>query len=603
MVRPPIPILEFKMFVRGPAAGSECEERASPDRRGMGAQVSAIDQHSQPTSVDIVVVGAGFAGLYLVHKLRGLGYDILGLEAGDDVGGTWYWNRYPGARCDVESLQYSYSFSDELQAEWKWSERFAPQSEILSYLRHVADRFDLRRSFRFDTRVASATFDETRDRWNVVTESGAAIDARFCIMATGCLSVPTLPSIPGIEAFEGEVLHTARWPDEGFDFGGMRVGLIGTGSSAVQSIPPIAEQAERLFVFQRTPNFSVPARNQILGNDYVAEWKADYGARRAQARTSRSGVLYEYGTQSALDVAAPDREKELQRRWEVGGTNFLYAFTDTLRHPEANRVSADFVRSRIRDIVKDPATAEKLIPTDYPIGTKRICVDTDYYETFNRENVTLVDVRAAPIETITAEGVRTADGDYALDALVLATGFDAMTGALLAIDIRGRDGQSLRDKWNAGPRTLLGLAMAGFPNLFIVTGPGSPSVLSNMVIAIEQHVEWISDCITWMDAEGATRIEARAEAEDAWVEEVNAAAAPTLYSEANSWFLGANIPGKPRVFMPYVGGFHIYSQKCADMAAAGYPGFLVGGRTAGAISGERRRAPATADGSGRDSSA
>lgn len=525
--------------------------------------------------LDVVVVGAGFAGLYLVHKLRSLGYDVLGLEAAADVGGTWYWNRYPGARCDVESLQYSYSFSEELQQEWRWSERFAPQPEILAYLGHVADRFDLRRSFLFNTRVASARYDESANLWSIATETGDRFSARFCLMATGNLSVGRIPEFAGLQDFAGEIYHTGNWPHEGVDFTGKRVGVVGTGSSAVQSIPPIAEQAEHLYVFQRTPHFSVPARNGPIEDQYDAEWKRDYPAQRAKARSTRSGVLYDYGTKSALEVDAGQHAVELGRRWEKGGTNFLYAYNDTLRSEASNQISANFVRERIGEIVTDPAVADKLMPKDYPIGTKRICVDTDFYATFNRPNVTLVDVRPSPITGFDQTSLKTADSSYQLDAVVFATGFDAMTGALLKMDIVGRNGHSLRDKWAEGPKTYLGLAIAGFPNMFIVTGPGSPSVLSNVVIAIEQHVEWIVDCIEKMEHEGIATIEAEESAQQEWVDHVNDVACQTLYYQANSWFLGANVPGKPRVFMPYVGGFNTYVAKCDDVVRNGYAGFTM----------------------------
>ncbi len=522
-------------------------------------------------SFDAVIVGAGFAGLYMLHRLRGLGMTARVFEAGADVGGTWYWNRYPGARCDIESMQYSFSFSEELQQEWEWTERFAPQPEILRYARHVADRFGLRSDIAFNTRVTGAAFDD--GRWTVRTDRGGEASARFCIMATGCLSAGRLPDIEGIDRFAGRSYHTGAWPHEGVDFTGQRVGVIGTGSSAIQSIPVIAEQAARLFVFQRTPNFSVPARNAPLAPDYAGSWKSDYAERRRRARTLRSGIIYDFGETSALAVPAEAREREYAARWERGGINLLSAYTDLLTSKEANDTAAEFVRARIRSIVRDPATAALLAPTSHPIGTKRICVDTGYFETFNRENVALVDLQAAPIEAVTPGGLRTRDAEYALDALVFATGFDAMTGSLLRMDITGRGGRTLADKWQAGPRTYLGLMTAGFPNLFTVTGPGSPSVLSNMIVSIEQHVDWIADCLAYLRSHGIAKIEASPAAEDAWVEHVNAAAELTLYPQANSWYLGANIPGKPRVFMPYIGGVGVYRETCDDIAARGYAGF------------------------------
>ncbi len=522
-------------------------------------------------SFDAVIVGAGFAGLYMLHRLRGLGMTARVFEAGADVGGTWYWNRYPGARCDIESMQYSFSFSEELQQEWEWTERFAPQPEILRYARHVADRFGLRSDIAFDTQVTGAAFDD--GQWTVRTDRGGEASARFCIMATGCLSAGRLPDIEGIGRFAGRSYHTGAWPHEGVDFTGQRVGVIGTGSSAIQSIPVIAEQAARLFVFQRTPNFSVPARNAALAPDDVASWKSDYAGRRRRARTLRSGIIYDFGETSALAVPAEEREREYAARWETGGINLLSAYTDLLTSKEANDTAAEFVRARIRSIVRDPATAALLAPASHPIGTKRICVDTGYFETFNRENVALVDLQAAPIEAITPGGLRTRDAEYALDALVFATGFDAMTGSLLRMDITGRGGRTLADKWQAGPRAYLGLMTAGFPNLFTVTGPGSPSVLSNMIVSIEQHVDWIADCLAYLRAHGIAEIEPGAAAADAWVEHVNATADLTLYPQANSWYLGANIPGKPPVFMPYIGGVGVYRETCRDVAARGYAGF------------------------------
>ncbi|WP_282571952.1 flavin-containing monooxygenase [Roseomonas acroporae] len=522
---------------------------------------------------DAVIVGAGFAGMYQLHRLRGLGLSAIVFEAADDVGGTWYWNRYPGARCDIESMQYSYSFDEGLQQEWRWAERYAPQPEILNYARHVADRFDLRRDIRFLTRVGSARWDEAEGLWHVATDRGDRVSARLCIMATGCLSTARRPDIPGQDDFAGATYHTGHWPHAGVDFSGLRVGVIGTGSSAIQAIPVIADQARHLTVFQRTPNFSIPAHNRPIDDDYEKLWKSDYRARREKARTMRTGILYDLSAVPALEATEEERRREYEARWANGGTAFMGAYADLLRDKAANDTAAEFVREKIRGIVEDPAVAEKLMPRDYPIGTKRICVDTDYYDTFNRDNVTLVDLRAEPIESITPTGLRTTAAEYEFDALVYATGFDAMTGALTSVDMRGRDGLSLAAKWAEGPRTYLGLMTAGFPNLFMITGPGSPSVLSNMIVSIEQHVDWITDCVAWMRAAGQDRIEATQEAEDAWVAHNNEVAHGTLYPAAASWYMGANIPGKPRVFMPYLGGVGVYREKCAAIAAAGYPGF------------------------------
>lgn len=529
---------------------------------------------SEPVShLDAVIVGAGFAGLYMLYRLRQLGLSVRVYEAGSGVGGTWFWNRYPGARCDIQSMDYSYSFSDELQQEWKWSERYATQPEILRYLDHVADRFELRRDIQLRTRVNAAVFNEATNRWAIQTGDGAGVSARFLIMATGVLSATRVPDFKGLETFQGKWLHTSRWPHEGVDFTGQRVGVIGTGSSGVQVIPAIAEQAAQLFVFQRTPSFSVPAQNAPLDPAYEARMKASYPEYRRKARETRAGVILEVNPKSALEVSPEEREREYSARWEQGGTGFLATFSDVMRSREANETAAEFVRSRIRATVRDPAVAEALSPRDYPLGTKRICVDTGYYATFNRDNVTLVDLRASPLEEITPRGLRTHRAEYELDSLVLATGFDAMTGALVNIDLRGRGGESLKQKWADGPRTYLGIAIAGFPNLFTITGPGSPSVFSNAVVSIEQHVEWITDAVKYLRERGIERIEATVEAEDRWVTHAKEVADGTLYPLANSWYIGANIPGKPRVLMPYAGGVGAYRQKCAAVAANDYEGF------------------------------
>jgi len=522
---------------------------------------------------DAVVVGAGFAGLYMLHRLRGLGLSARVFEAGGGVGGTWYWNRYPGARCDVESMEYSYQFSDELQQEWRWSERYSPQPEILAYLNHVADRFDLRRDIQFDTRVDAAHFDEPAARWTLQTSDGARWSARFVVMATGCLSTANLPEIKGRDSFGGRTYHTGKWPHEGVDFTGKRVAVIGTGSSAIQSIPLIAAEASQLFVFQRTPNFSVPAANRPLEDEEVRRIKSQYGELRRIAGTMGFGFNTRSSETSALAVSEQERQAEYEARWKMGGLPFLGAYNDLIIDKKANDTAADFVRAKIKQLVRDPAVAAKLTP-DSILGCKRLCADTGYFETFNRDNVTLVDVNEEPIEEITATGLRAGGKDYALDAIVFATGFDAMTGAMLAVDIRGKDGLSLRKKWEAGPRTYLGVATAGFPNLFMITGPGSPSVLTNMVPSIEQHVNWICDLLTFMAERDRQKVEAQVEAEDAWVSHVNEVGAATLYPGCNSWYLGANIPGKPRVFMPYL-GFPEYVVKADEVARNGYEGFSI----------------------------
>lgn len=524
---------------------------------------------------DAVIVGAGLAGLYMLHRLRGLGLTVRVYEAGGGVGGTWYWNRYPGARCDIESMDYSYSFSDALQQEWRWSERYATQPEILRYINHVADWFDLRRDIQFETRITAAVFDAATNRWAIQTDGGERVSARFCIMAIGCLSTAQTPRFPGLDTFKGAWYHTGNWPHAGVDFTGQRVGVIGTGASGIQSIPVIARQAAQLFVFQRTPNFTIPAWNGPLDPEHERHLKANYAEHRRKNRESRAGFVVPVGDTPALAATPDERQRAYEARWARGGFGFTSAFADLSTNAEANETAAAFVRARIRAIVRDPAVAEALSPRDHPIGTKRLPLDTDYYDTFNRDIVTLVDVRKDPIEAITPDGLRTRDAAYALDRIVFATGFDAMTGALLAIDIQGRAGSTLKETWLAGPRTYLGIAVAGFPNLFIITGPGSPSVLSNMIVSIEQHVDWIADCIAYLRARDLTTIEATIEAEDAWVAHVNEVAHTTLYPRANSWYMGANIPGKPRIFMPYIGGVGVYRQKCDAVAANGYEGFTL----------------------------
>jgi len=530
---------------------------------------------------DVVVVGAGFAGMYMLHRARGIGLSVRVFEAGDGVGGTWYWNRYPGARCDVESMEYSYQFSEELQQEWEWTERYATQPEILDYANHVADRFDLRRDIRFDTRVVSATYDDSTCRWTVRTRdaSGAEAEdtAQFLIMATGCLSSARTPDFAGLDTFEGPTYHTGRWPHDGVDFTGKRVAVIGTGSSGVQSIPIIAEQARELVVFQRTASYSVPAYNKPLDEAEIRAVKSNYAEFRARnsLMPTAIGSRLPVPEASALGVEPVERDRVYEQRWEQGGLPFLGAFIDLLFDRNANETAAEFVRAKIREIVKDPEVAERLSPQTV-IGCKRLCVDTGYFETFNREHVELVDVGSEPISEITPRGLRVGSREFEFDCIVFATGFDAMTGALLSIDIRGRDRRTLRDAWAEGPRTYLGLGSVGFPNLFTISGPGSPSVLTNMIVSIEQHVNWITDCIEYLRDNGYRRIEATLDAQDAWVDYVNAVADFTLFPSCNSWYLGANVPGKPRVFMPLL-GYPTYVEKCDDVAAKGYEGFALSG--------------------------
>jgi cyclohexanone monooxygenase len=539
----------------------------------------SIAENPLEQAFDVVVVGAGFAGMYMLYRLRRLGFSVKVFEQGGDVGGTWYWNRYPGARCDVESMQYSYSFSEELQQQWNWSERYAPQPEILAYARHVADRFDLRPDIAFNTRVDRAVFDENRRDWEVTTSDGRTVRASFVVLATGCLSNARMPEIKGLSDFKGKIYHTGHWPHEGVDFDRQRVGIIGTGSSAIQSVPVIAGQASQLFVFQRTPNFSIPARNAALTDKEREGFRQNYPEIRRFAREdARNGIYAELPDRGALDDGENARRTKYEQRWEKGGLTFMLVYNNLILDKAANDTAADFVREKIAEIVTDPNTARMLQPDNHPIGTKRICVDTDYYATFNRPNVTLVDIRRDGIEEIRDHAVRVRGNDYEIDALVLATGFDAMTGSVAKIDILGRGGRTLKQKWSEGPKTYLGLMSEGFPNLFIITGPGSPSVLSNMIVSIEQHVDWIADCLALMRSRGLNVIEATHEAEEKWVAHVNEVAHATLYPQANSWYMGANIPGKPRIFMPYIGGVGVYRQICDEVAAKGYQGFAMRAR-------------------------
>jgi cyclohexanone monooxygenase len=525
--------------------------------------------------VDVAIVGAGFAGLYMLHRARGLGLSARVFEAGSDLGGTWFWNRYPGARCDIESVEYSYSFDPDLEQEWQWSERYAAQPEILRYLNHVADRFDLRGGITFDTRVTAAHFDDRAAIWRVATDRDQSLTARFVVMATGCLSSTNTPSFSGIDDFTGQLLHTGQWPHEPVELTGKRVAVIGTGSSAIQSIPIIAEQAQHLTVFQRTPNYAVPAHNGPIDPEMVAQVKADYSAFREANRrmVGAYGARFGRNDVSVQAVSDDERAAELERRWQHGGLPFLGGFNDILLNQDSNTIVAEFVRDKVRSMVDDPDMAEMLTPTT-TIGCKRLCVDTGYYATFNRPNVELVDLNVEPIERFTSTGIVAGGVERQFDTIVLATGFDAMTGTLMKIDIRGRRGLTLRDKWEAGPRTYLGLQISGFPNLFLVTGPGSPSVLSNMVVSIEHHVDWISECLAHLESAEIGVIEATIEAEDQWVDHVNLVASFTLFPTCNSWYLGANVPGKQRVFMP-LPGFPNYIDQVREIVADDYRGFAI----------------------------
>ncbi len=510
--------------------------------------------------------------MYALHRLRTLGFSVQVFEAGDGVGGTWYWNRYPGARCDVNSLEYSYQFSQELQQQWNWSEKYAPQPEILNYANHVADRFDLRRDIRFSTRVQTMTFDQKNNSWQLQTEQGEIFQASYCIMATGCLSKNNIPDFEGLGKFQGRLLHTGDWPHEKVDFSGQRVGIIGTGSSAIQAIPQIAEQAASLTVFQRTPSFSIPAHNAPMDKSYEKSIKSRYADFRQDNSKRYAALNNNPNSVSALEVSDDEREAEYEARWQAGGLAFLASFNDLAINIDANKTAAAFVRKKIHQIVEDQALAKRLCPQTV-LGCKRLCVDTDYYQTFNRDNVKLIDINEDTIEKITATGLRTKDNAYELDTLILATGFDAMTGALLSIDICGIDGLTLQEKWQQGPKNYLGLTVNGFPNFFTITGPGSPSVLANMIVAIEQHVDWIADCLSYLRENSLHSIEANEESERQWVKLVNRIADQTLFpSGCNSWYTGANIPGKRRVFMPYL-GFPSYVEKCNEVAANSYSSF------------------------------
>ena len=533
--------------------------------------------------VDAVVVGAGFAGLRALHTLRGQGLSVAVLEAADDVGGVWQWNRYPGARCDVESYDYSYSFSDELQQEWRWSERYATQPEILRYIHHVAERFDLLRDVHLEQRMTASAWDDETGRWTVTTERGDTWTARFLVMATGQLSTTKTPDLPGLADFTGEVLLTAQWPREGRDLTGKKVGVIGTGSSGMQLVPIVAQQAEHLSVFQRTANFSVPATNGPLSDERDAEVKATYAERREAARNSPSGLGMIPPKTSALEVTAAERTARYEEFWATAGFGFALVYYDILRSQEANDTAADFIRGKIAAKIDDPATREKLLPRDFPFAAKRPSVDSGYFEAFNRDNVELVDIRENPIQGVTATGIRTSAGEHELDVLVFATGFDALTGSLLRPDITGRDGRTLRQAWAAGPVSQLGLAVHGFPNMFIICGPGSPSLLSNVLLSTEQHVDWIAALLAHAEAQGVERIEATAEAERAWVAHVNERAQETLYPRATSYYNGDEVPGKPRVFMPYPGGVRAYRRILERTVAEGYSGFELRGASVPAV--------------------
>jgi len=535
-----------------------------------------VGNESTVTSTDVVVVGAGFAGLHLLQRLRSQGFSVLVLESAEGVGGTWYWNRYPGARCDIMSVDYSYSFDPELERDWQWSEKYATQPEILAYANHVADKYDLRKDIRFATHVRQARWDEPARRWHVRTGAGDEISCRYYVMASGCLSLPKEIDIDGADRFEGENYYTHRWPHEVVDFGGKRVAVIGTGSSGVQCIPVIAERAAQLTVFQRTPNFSRPARNGPAPQEKLDAFRANRNAYRQAARWSMTGVPGPTPALGALQVSEEERRVVYEAAWNSGDL-MAATFSDMLTRAAANETYCEFLREKIRAIVKDPATASALCPTGYYYGTKRPCLDSGYFETFNHPHVRLIDLRKTPITTITRTGIDTTEESLEFDAIVFATGFDAMTGAIVAVDIIGRDELSLKDKWAAGPKTYLGLMTVGFPNYFMITGPGSPSVLSNMMVSIEQHVQWVCDTIQYMSRAGVEIIEPTETAEAGWVQHVNDCADVTLFPIAKSWYMGANVPGKPRVFLPYIGGVDRYRKACDEVVEQGYLGFRLHG--------------------------
>ncbi|MBO88388.1 MAG: cyclohexanone monooxygenase [Rickettsiales bacterium] len=530
-------------------------------------------QEQREAIVDAIIVGAGFSGLYLLHRFRKLGLRTRVYERGQGVGGTWYWNRYPGARCDVESMQYSYSFDEDLEQEWEWPEKFSAQPDILAYANHVADRLDLRKDIDFSVEVTSAHFNEKSRRWLIKTDKGERVTTQYFVMATGCISTAQTPDIEGLANYQGNTYHTGNWPHEKVDFTDQRIAVIGTGSSGIQAIPVLAKEAAHVTVFQRTPNYSIPSQNEPMTPDYAKSWKEKYPALREEMRYTGHGSMKDLNNKPAMSVDDKERQETYEKRWKIGGSGFLTSFNDLLFSQESNDTASEFVRNQIRQIVEDPATAELLAPKTYPIGTKRICIDSGYFETYNRDNVELVDISKKPIERITPTGLMANGRDFKFDSIVFATGFDAMTGTLFNVDIRGRGNLALKKKWYAGPRTYLGLMSEAFPNLFMITGPGSPSVKSNMLVSIEQHVDFVTDSIIHMRSRGFELMEPKVSAENDWVDHVQEAANKTLFPRANSWYMGANIPGKPRLFMPYIGGVGTYRRICEEVVSEDYRGF------------------------------
>jgi cation diffusion facilitator CzcD-associated flavoprotein CzcO len=526
-------------------------------------------------SVDAIVVGAGFGGMFMVNRLRSLGLSVIGIEAGGDVGGVWYWNRYPGARCDVFSIDYSYSFSDEIQQEWTWSEEYSAQPEILAYANFVADRLELRKSFRFNTRVKSAVFDDERGIWRLTTDKGDVIDAPYCVMATGPLSIPKEIDIDGVEDFKGNIYRASKWPHAPISFAGQRVGVVGVGSSGIQIVPMVAAEADQLYVFQRTPSFTFPMRNKKITEDYARQVKEQYNSLRLIGRNTFTGGVRPISTRPLFSVTTQERDELLEDAWQKGGRVLMGLFSDVLTNPAANDIVADFVRRKIGEVVQDRETAAILMPRGYPIFSRRPCLDTDYYETYNRPNVHLVDCVSEPIECLTASGVKTRGQHIEIDTLILATGFDGLTGAMLAIDVKGRGGRDLKDKWQEGAKSYLGLAMEGFPNLFMMCGANGPSALANIVILNEENGDWIANCISYMRANKFKTIEADSASEDKWMDIVSALAEKSLIPKANTWYVGSNIAGKPRVFPIYIGGLNKYREICDGVAAEHYAGFTL----------------------------
>jgi cation diffusion facilitator CzcD-associated flavoprotein CzcO len=529
---------------------------------------------------DALVIGAGFSGLYTLHRLRQLGLRTRVLEMAENVGGTWLYNRYPGARCDIESIEYSYSFSEEIQQEWVWTETMPAQPEVEAYLNFVADRLDLRRDIQFGTKVVAMTFDEQAADWTVRTEAGEILRAPLVVAATGILSAPLEPDIPGMASFAGTSLFTSRWPKDGVDFAGRRVGVIGTGSTGVQLIPVVAREAEQLFVFQRSPSYTLPWRVRRFEPGELDDLKAHYDDIRAAQRAHPVGaarlsafsvLLGMLGKPPLKSASREDQQRAIEEDGVMGALNWGDIFFDI----EASRMAARLYGEAVARIVEDPVTAASLVP-DHPFACKRPIIDQGYYEAFNRDNVTLVDLRKGAIRAVTPSGIRTDQRSYGLDVIVYATGFDAMTGALSRIDIRGRDGLSLGEFWaTEGPLSYLGLAVAGFPNLFTIQGPGSPSAATNFVAALEQHVDWICDCITHLRANGIRTIEALSTAQQEWIDHATSLVAPTVlvHPSCNSWYNGGNVPGKKRMYMGYTGGIPEYRRRCDEIAAAGYTGF------------------------------